>query len=311
MTTRITASDIRFIRLGRQSRWADRCLEEGRLELKYIDAPHDACLAGDWDSVRRAFRHTEKPVALTRAVNEVKSFYTLGPATLWITFHRGRLWWTRANPEVSWLGGDGEAHGTRMRAAIGGWRDTDLVGRTLTIDSLSGILTRTNGTQNTICKIGADAYLLRRLNGEEMPEVTRALAGRKEMLAATDVLIRKLPWREFETLADLILPRSGWQRISPLGGSQKGFDLTLAEPLTGETMRVQVKSEAGQPEFDACRSEFLDEGLHDRLTFVCHSPRETIETDEAEANIQLWTGESLAAKAIQAGLLEWIIERSG
>ena len=55
-------------------------------------------------------------------------------------------------------------------------------------------------------------------------------------------MIRRLDWKDFETLIDLIFSRGGWQRVGALGGDQADVDLVLKQPITEETAWVQVKS---------------------------------------------------------------------
>ena len=73
-------------------------------------------------------------------------------------------------------------------------------------------------------------------------------------------LIAGLHWAEFETLVDLIFARSGWQRVSRVGGTLADVDLILEQPVTGETAFVQVKSKAGQSVLDDYIGRFRRSG---------------------------------------------------
>lgn len=77
-------------------------------------------------------------------------------------------------------------------------------------------------------------YLLRRINAEDEPLAKEAGELRTAMLDLTARMIARLHWAEFETMVDLIFARSGWQRISRLGGTQKDVDLVLQQSATGE-----------------------------------------------------------------------------
>lgn len=142
MTTALAPAEIRYIKLGEAGRWWRRSLQAGELHFGYGGVAHEPCLAGDWETVGRqlaaAGGHGGTPKSITR---EVREFYELGPDCLWITFADGHLWWASAHQEVIWLGGDGAAHGRRMRRCVAGWRKTDLKGRALSIASLSTRLT--------------------------------------------------------------------------------------------------------------------------------------------------------------------------
>jgi hypothetical protein len=68
---------------------------------------------------------------------------------------------------------------------------------------------------------------------------------RAAMIAVAEVMIAGLRCADFETLVDLIFARSGWQRISRLGGSQKGFDLIVRSPESRELTLSSCKSGRG------------------------------------------------------------------
>ena len=118
-----------------------------------------------------------------------------------------------------------------------------------------------------------------------------------------------LHWADFETPVDLIFARSGWQRISRVGGTQADVDLVLEQPATGETAFVQVKSRAGQSVLDDYIGRFKRRGGYDRMFFVCHSPKSALSGVD-DASVHVWTGDRLADAAVKAGLFDWLIERS-
>lgn len=86
---------------------------------------------------------------------------------------------------------------------------------------LSTRLTRVAGYQRTICSIAESAYLLRRIRGEREPLVEQAVAARAVMEDVAGEMIAALHWADFETLVDLILARSGWNRVSALGAHKR------------------------------------------------------------------------------------------
>ena len=71
---------------------------------------------------------------------------------------------------------------------------------------------------------------------------------REAMLDVTVDALKLLDWRDFETLVDLIFARSGWNRVSAVGGNQKLID--LEQSMTRERAAVQVKSQANQKALD-------------------------------------------------------------
>lgn len=122
-------------------------------------------------------------------------------------------------------------------------------------------------------------------------------------------MIQLLDWHDFETLVDLIFTRGGWQRTSVLGKDQSDVDLILSHPTIGEIAWVQIKSAASQAILDDYLDRFRRDGSCDRFFFVCHSAPGPL-TLPAQPGLHLWTGERLSDAAIDAGLLEWLMEQT-
>ena len=118
--------------------------------------------------------------------------------------------------------------------------------------SLSFALTRTAGYRMTICKVPRDDNQLRRIRGEVDPLIEEARSIQQRLSAIATRLVRDLDWRDFEILADLILTRAGWRRLSAVGDSEVDIDLLLEHPTTGETAWVQMKTGSSQAQLDDC-----------------------------------------------------------
>ena len=306
----INPQEIRYIKLGRGGGWAQPSFERSELHFGYRTVSHDLCLQGDWDAVVRTLTAEGRSLGKARdGTREVRDFYTLGSDCLWITFADGHLWWAFAEPEVTWLGVEEDGQGARMRRTVDGWHKVNIQGEPLRIDDLSTRLTQVAAYRQTVCSVKASDYLLRRINGIEEPVVARAREARSAMIAVAIEMIAGLHWADFETLADLIFARAGWQRISRVGGTQADTDLVLEQPTTGETAFVQVKSKAGQAVLDDYIGRFRRRGTYDRLFFICHSPAGTLSVDDT-AGVHIWAGDRLADVAVKAGLFDWLTERS-
>jgi hypothetical protein len=104
--------------------------------------------------------------------------------------------------------------------------------------------------------------------------------------------------------------RGGWQRSSVLGKDQADVDLILCQPTIGETAWVQIKSSASQAELDDYLGRFRRDGSCDRFFFVCHSIAGAL-CLPAQPGLHLWAGEHLSDAAIDAGLFDWLIDRTG
>lgn len=307
----IAPAMVRYIKLGPGGRWFANCRAQNRLEFGYPDVERELMAAGDWEAVRAYFLNTRgvKPGKARDFTREIREFHTAGPDCLWITFAEGCLWWAFAAPQIHWLGGPGEAHGVMYRSTLAPWRNTDLKGRLLSQGALSTRLTQVAGYRQTLCRVGAEDYVVRRINGIEDPLVARALVLHADLIDVAAGLIAQLHWADFELLVDLIFARSGWRRLSTVGGSQKDIDLALEQPTTGERAFVQVKSKATPAVLQAYIARFQADSTYQRMFFVCHSPHGTLPPSSDDAAIHVWVGPQLANMTVQAGLLDWLIER--
>jgi len=184
-----------------------------------------------------------------------------------------------------------------------------LAGEPLTVRSLSSALTRTASYQMTICAIEHADYLLRRIRDESDPLHAQATALKVEMREIGLRMIRQLDWRDFEVLVDLVFAHGGWQRSSLLGKGQADVDLVLRQPTTGETAWVQIKSQTSQVELDDYLARFRRDGSCDRLFFVCHSTAGALSLP-AQPRLHLWTAERVADAALDAGLYNWLMDRT-
>jgi hypothetical protein len=305
---RIAPGEVRYIKLGPGGAWVDRCLRDGVIEFGHHSIPHELAKAGDWARVRASF--LEGGLSASKAsdfTRELRDFHSLPASTLWITIARGRLWWTFAVDGVERL--PEPCRGARLRRTEGGWRSADINGSPLYLSDLSTRLTKVAAYRQTLCRVEAADYLIRRINAEPEPAVARAQQARQAMTAAAAVLIAGLHWRDFELLADLIFASGGWRRVSSVGGpDQVDSDLVLEQATTGERAMVQVKSSAGQAVIDDYARRFTDGGWN-RCFLVCHSPAGELTAPDLP-RFHLWQGSSLAEQAVKAGLLDWLIARS-
>jgi hypothetical protein len=153
------------------------------LHIGYGKSTHELALAGNFEALKQYLIGIGRDAQVaSREAREVLDFYELGTDCLWITFARDHLWWTFASPEVTWLGGDGQLAGERHRESIGGWRNTDVNGVALRTNTLSTKLTKVAGYRRTICKVEAEEYLLRRINGVKEPFAEKSAIAREALI---------------------------------------------------------------------------------------------------------------------------------
>ena len=309
----VSATKIRYIKLGAGGRWETAALDQGRVDWGLTTDPHEIALEGDWERLHTLYKGLRSSAgAATADLTETQAFYDRDPEVLWITFARGKMWWAFAEPEVHWVGGDGEGEGTRYRLTRDGWHDSDIMGATLNIDRLSSSLTQVAGYRRTICGVAEAAYCLRMINAAVDPDRAALNAARQVVAQGLAKAASRLHWRDFELLVELILARSGWQRVSALGGTLKDVDLIVEQLFTGERMVVQVKSKAAQAVVDDYAQRFAIRGVSEKLLFVCHTPVGVLREPAAlqGQQVELMTSTAIACRAAACGLTDWILDRA-
>lgn len=305
----INPSKVLYIKLGEKGVWERECIEEkNTLRLGYRDVKHEYCINGEWDKVEEQLRKIRrKPGVAKKDVRQIKNFYTAGEDVLWITFYKNRLWWCFSKPEVTLL-----PDRTKIRPVIDKWKSTDVEGEPLLFDRLSGYLLSLQGYRGTICEADKyKKYIVEKINGEEPKEIEKAKAALNELEEKLAVIIRRLHWKDFETLIDLIFRQAGWQRVSRIGGEQKTFDLDLRCPITGNRYLVQVKSRANRKNFEEFQKKV--EGMqkdYTRFYFIVHSPFSDLKYNEQNETFELITVEKVAQLAIEHGLANWVIKKA-
>jgi hypothetical protein len=298
--------DVRFIRLGKSGAWAKRAIAAGEIPFGYRETSHELALAGDRTALVAHFcvRGQRSGDALQSA-NEVLMFYEAAPERIWVTAHAGRLWWAKADAEITWTGDASGGYGARLRRAQGGWRSTDINGRELRIDEMSSALTKMRRYRRTIC--AAPAELLNVIMAASDPLVDEVVAAKQRLEEGVGTLIAKLDEGDFELFVALALERAGWQRTSAIGGAQEEVDIVLEQPLTRERAGVQVKSSSTGVRLRDCAARLNARG-YDRVILACHTLHGSPPTLEAGA-LMLGRPE-LATLACEGGLTDWLIEKA-
>ena len=306
----IAPMDARFIKLGENGKWEESSIEHDQvLRLDYSSPMHAACKANEWDEVTRywlKFRNGKRAAA-TNDVRQIKDFYKIPPDTLWFTFYARALWWCFAQKDVIELPDDKST----IRKVVGKWRNTDLAGRVLQLQNLDGRLTKVAGYRGTICGIEKPLlnYLVRKINAQRPVDVEKAEAEVDLLLASLQKLIKGLWWKDFELLADLIFAKSGWQRVSVLGQTEKAIDLDLEAPVTGKKAFVQVKSQATLTMLQQSIEMFESMRQFDEFYFVFHSGAQLEQYIKTDPRVQLIDVARLAQLVLNAGLTNWLINK--
>jgi restriction endonuclease len=225
----------------------------------------------------------------------------------------GDVWWCFAEVEVIDLySGDDTTEreqGARMRRVIDRWRNTDINGNRLRLDSMTTKITKVASFQETICEPSGAADLLNRIRAIQSDTHARAARSHEELVLSVGDILDQLHQNDFELLIELIFSSSGWKRISAVGGTQKTLDLAMILPTTGEHCFVQVKSQTSRTTFRKLVDALDNSQGYSRMFFVYHTPAEAFENTAADRVI-VWHRYEIARQAVRAGLVDWILSRT-
>ncbi|TDS66143.1 hypothetical protein [Myroides indicus] len=165
--TKIKASKVLYIRLGRDCVFANDCINvEQSIRLGYREVNHQFCLNRQWDKVEDYFVINEKKPkhVAVREKNQIKSFYEENENTLWITFYNDKLWWCFSKQQITLA-----ADNTKTRSVIDKWSDKDINGNILFKENITDKLKKIGnyrGTIRDIEKVKEDVLYL--INDEKM-----------------------------------------------------------------------------------------------------------------------------------------------
>ena len=318
MFEKIEPTNIRFIKLGANGCWEEKSImKENVIRLGYEFKPetnmHEECLNDRWDKCREyCIEHWSKDSgAVTRHVNQIRDFYTLDENTLWITFYGRKLYWAFRDSTVH-LDED-QTRWRKVKSNGGKWSCLDIKGKELTIDNLDGRVTKVQAHRGTICGVEMEDYLIRRINGEVIEEITEAEKAYGTLINSVEKLIKGLWWSDFELLTDLVFSKLGWQRYSVLGKTEKGIDLDLYSPSTEKRVFVQIKSYTDRKQLDEYVSKFQSEYKnygYSEMYYVYHSGLENIgEKQYQDKEVKLINSHKMAELVISAGLVQWLIKK--
>jgi hypothetical protein len=295
-----------FIKLGRSGGWEKACIEDGVLRLGFNNPYHDECLRGNYDSIRQWFEGKSKTKGVvTASVNQVRAFYESGEDNLWITFYQRKLWWAFAAQGIEQLG-----DGSRIRKVVNGWKCTDVNSDALSVDKISGRLTKVQMFQGTICEVKENKYLWGKINAIVSSDVARAKESLHDLVDSALPLIKSLTWKDFELLVDLLFVNAGWKRLGVLGKTEKDIDLDLMMPVNGRRAFVQIKSSSTQAEFDKYLCTFTENDIYHELYFVVHTLKTDLQIKDCERPVTVINDKALSKLVVNSGMIEWLIEKA-
>lgn len=304
----INPSSALFIKLGQNTdNWEYDCIEKvGTLRLGFKEFTHDDLLSGNLQIVRDYFTNEKKSAQwITKYENQIRNFYHADENVLWITFYNQKLWWCFAEKRF-----EGEANELKLRFVKDKWRSTDIYGKELFVDNLSGQLLKTQNYRSTICNVKAFDYLVKKINGIVIQEIFDVKNDIMKLQTSIGKLIRMLNSKDFEIFVDLIFRQIGFLRTNVIGGVQKMKDIELLSSVKGERILVQVKCESTFEQYDDYKKYFLSLKGYSNFYYVVHSPDSCLNSFiEDDKKIIVWTLEKLSELTITTGLTSWLIHK--
>ncbi len=309
------AKSIRFIRLGEGGSWADDCFSEGIIRLGFSTGTPEIlklAKAKKWVEVRAYWLARDHAAQVASSyTNQMKTFFEDDGSTLWITIRNQFLYYGFAQPGAPEpFGKDPNTSKlSSYKKMAFGWRNRDSNGKLLTIDKLSGRLTKIGGFRGTICSLKDEIadYLKLRLNGKVNPAVEQAESAKANLQHHMRGLIQSLSWQDFETLVELIFSKSGWLRVARVGGNKETVDIELENPITKDIAFVQVKSTTNQKQLENY-IERKKSGPYARMFYVYHTAQEELSGDED--GVSVFGPEQVAELVLSNGLIDWVIVKA-
>lgn len=259
-----------YIKLGtsEESNITEKCINEDLLWLSFYEANEETIKQAlkkesnnpnhnsseynkeewkkDWEPVRNAYDRND--TTKTNNALALRRFYTAKEEDYFFTFYKGKMYYCQPRGEVIPIVEENNQKlfplGTRYRKTSG-WKDSaiDLKNTTLYERLISGRLTKTKIFRGTLCEItGKDKETFFNTLNWDFPEYRKLEEYRQKSKEIIIDAMKELNAHDFEVFVDLLLTKTGWNRVGEMGGTVKAIDMEYLIPLTTKHVYVQVKS---------------------------------------------------------------------
>lgn len=296
-----------YIKNGRGGEWWPIAKKQNQIHCGWKRLPPESITQGDISEIQKLYwrlypKRTNK--GRTADLNALISLLDRPSQHIWVTIQDGYLWWCTVHDRAQSNKRDDPSRGHFWLSCNRRWSNRSINGKLLSTEDLPGTVTKVAGFKATVCKPNAWKEILRIIKDQVDPKALKVQRTRSAYEEAIKALIQDLNPYDFEHLIDLILNRSGWERLSKRGSIQEGIDLGVENRAIGEHAFVQVKSEAGQAVFQKyCERFKRNRQRYKRMIFAVHTLRGEIRPP-ANPAIQIWTSGKIAELVVRLGLGE-------
>jgi hypothetical protein len=297
-----------YIKLGSGGKWFESSLREKKIRIGWPNIPIRLIQYRDWDSIHPLNRQScTDDGSATRDSNALKNIIEADDKTLFVTFENSCLYWCKAQQNKILLHEDGIS---KYRLVDGEWSNKDISGSVLSLNRISGKLTKTQRFSGTSCAVKEIDTLKRLINCQTSLLYKNIQSQKGKLINSIETAIKELHWKDFELLVDLIFRDSGWRRVSVLGESMKFMDLDLIDPITLDRYQVQVKSSSTKAIFLDYLKDF-DDSNYRRLYYIVHSPNKDLKELklDTDKDVEIWFAKEISEKVLNHGMLDWLIDK--
>jgi len=301
----ITCKNAYYVKLGRNGIWEDSSIKKRILRIGWSKQTLSDINKGSWNIIQKQLEDEipDKGTA-TRDCRALRMLCESTAEDIWVTFHASHLWWCKVAEKRIF-----EDKVSKYRK-VEDWYCKDIFGTSLLINQIPGRISKLQGFRGTICKVKEVEELTGLINRQYSSEFVAITHSRVDLCRHVEKGLRRLHWKDFETLVDLLFRATGWRRVSVLGENMKYLDIELEEPINGEMYQVQVKSSALLRDFQEYAKKFQSEKYR-KLFFVVHTPdKKLIEMPNQKDNpVQLVLPGRLAEMVVDLGMVAWLLNK--
>ena len=294
-----------FIKLGKKGIWNEDSIKNNIIRIGWQHVPTSLMNQKDTKQIRQIIdSYSKNKASATADYNSLMDVIQADKNVLFITFYKSSLWWAKSSDQTIY-----EDEISKYRRVEGSWKNTDIKNNPLFLSDIDGEITKIARYQGTRCLVHSKDKLYRLLNRIPSDEYIKINENIKQLSVFIVEAIKKLNWKDFEILIDLIFRQSGWIRVGISGESVEFADLELYEPVTNNRYAVQIKQQADVNVLKEYISKF-NSNIFKKFYFVVGIPdKNLINYNPSNEQIEILTPKRISELIIKLGLLDFILKK--